>query len=59
MLTGLPLFGNFNVVDALDNEGEKLVEKLHASVAKFKYSSNKATYLSWVKYFKYGSGKNS
>lgn len=59
MLTGLPLFGNFHVVDALDVEGENLVEELQDSMAKSKYISNKRTYLSWLKYFKDRVGKNS
>lgn len=59
MLIGSTLFGNFHVVDALDVEGERLVEELHASMAKSKYSSNKVTYLSWVRYFKDGMGKDS
>lgn len=59
MLIGLPLLGNFHVVDALDAEGERLVEELYTAMVKSKYSSNKATYLSWVKYFKDGMGKKS
>lgn len=59
MLIGLPLLGNFHVVDALDAEGERLVEELYTAMVKSKYSSNKATYLSWVKYFKDGMGKES
>lgn len=46
MLTGLPLFDNFHMLDALDKEGESLVEELHTSMSKSKYCSNKATYLS-------------
>lgn len=59
MLIGLPLLGNFHVVDALDAEGERLVEELYTAMVKSKYTSNKATYLSWVKYFKDGMGKES
>lgn len=59
MLIVLPTFGNFHVVDALDAEGEKLVEELHASMTKSKYSSNKGIYLSLLKYFKDGVGITS
>lgn len=41
MLTDLTLFGNFHVVDALDDKEEKLVEELQASMAKSEYMSNK------------------
>lgn len=57
MLIGLPTFGNFHLVDSLDVEGEKLVEELHAPMTK--YSLNKGTYLSWLKYFKDGVGITS
>lgn len=43
----------------MDNEGQKLVKELQASLSKSKYSFNKATYLSWVKYFKDDAGKDS
>lgn len=55
MLTGLLLFGNVHVVVILDEEGRKQVAKLQALI----YLTNKATYLSWIKYFKDGAGKNS
>lgn len=58
-LTSLPMFGTYHVVDALDDEGEKLVEDLHDAMSRAKYTSNKGTYPSWLKYFKDGAGQNS
>lgn len=58
MLIGLPIFGNYHVVDALGNEGERLVEELQDSMAKAKYAYNRGTCFSWVKYFKNRAGKN-
>lgn len=57
MLTGLPIFCNFHVVEALDNEGQRLVEELQASMAKSEIIQQ-GTYLSLVKYFKDSVGKN-
>lgn len=59
MLTNLPLFGHTLVVDALDGEGEQLVEDLRASMADAKYVTNKLTYLTWARYFKDGPGVTS
>lgn len=46
MLTGLPTFGEYHAVDALDNEGERMLASLHETMTKAKYASNKGTYLS-------------
>lgn len=59
MLTNLPLFGHTLMVDALDGEGEQLVEDLRASMSDAKYVTNKLTYLSWTRYFKEGLGITS
>lgn len=48
MLTNLPLFGHTLVLDALEGEGEQLVEDLRASMTDSKYMTNKLTYLSWA-----------
>lgn len=49
-------FGTYHEVDALDTEEEKLVEDLHDAMSRAKYTSNKGTYLPWLKYFKDGAG---
>lgn len=59
MLIGLLMFGGAYMADFLDEKGKKKVEALQASLAKSKYSTKKATYLSWMKYFSKGEeGKN-
>lgn len=59
MFTGLLTFGDYHVVDALDNEGERLLALLHKTMNKAKYASNKGTYFSWLSYFIKGAGLNS
>lgn len=51
-------FCNIHVVEFLDKEGRNWVEELQVSMSKSKYSTNKAIYLSSVKYFWVGVGKN-
>lgn len=58
MLTGLSTFGDYHTVDALDDEGERLLALLHKTMSNAK-SSNKGTYLSWLTYFIKGAGLNS
>lgn len=52
------VFGSVHAVDALDEEERRQVEELQTLLAKSKYISNKATYLSWIKDFKDGAEKN-
>lgn len=58
MITGLLTFGDYHAVDALDDEGERLLAVRHETMAKAKYVSNKGTYLSWLTYFTKGAGLN-
>lgn len=51
MLMGLPTFGDYHTVDALDNKGERLLALLHETMNKAKYASSKGTYFSWLSYF--------
>lgn len=60
MLILLPLFGEAHAIGvALSEEDQKKVELLNKSLSSSKYLSNKTTYLSWVKYFDEGVGRNS
>lgn len=59
VMTGLPMFGNVQTVDLLDEDGTSLVKELQASLSRSKYATNKATYLSMVKYFFEGIGRKS
>lgn len=60
MLMSLPLFGEIHATRVtLKEEDWKKVEFLTKSLSCSKYSTNKATYLSWVKYIDEGDGRNS
>lgn len=61
ILTLLPLFGEAHATSIiLDGEDQKRVDFLTRSLSKPKYSTNKATYLPWGKYFdEGGEGSNS
>lgn len=60
MLMSLRLFGEAHTIGIiLKEEDQKKVEYLTKSLSSSKYSTNKATYLSWVKYFDYGEGRDS
>lgn len=57
VLTGLPVFGVYHAVDALDDEGDSMLGCLHDAMARAKYVSNKGTYLSWMTFSVKGEGK--
>lgn len=60
VLMSLSLFDEaYAIRVTLRGEDQKKVEFLTKSLSISKYSTNKATYLSWVKYFDNGEGKNS
>lgn len=58
MLSGLFMFRDYHAVDALDNEGKRLLKSLHDTMMRAKYISNKETFLSWLKYFTEDAGQN-
>lgn len=59
IITGLSTFEDHHTVDALDDEGERLLAGPHEAMTKAKYASNKGTYLSWLTYFTKGIGLNN
>lgn len=59
MLTGLLMSGNAYTMDFLDVESNQRVEDLQVSLGRSKCSTNKATYLSCVKYFYEARGRIS
>lgn len=57
MLTLLPLFGEVHATRVtLSREDQKSLEFLNKSLSSSKYSTNKPTYLSWMKSFEEGGG---
>lgn len=60
MLISLPLFGETHATGKpLSEDNQKRVEFLSKSLSSSKYLTNKATYLSWVKFFEEDGGRNS
>lgn len=53
------MFGNAYVANFLDAESTQMVEDIQASLTRSKYLTNKTTYMSWVKYFYKGEGKEA
>lgn len=60
MLTSLAMFDEAHAASFyLDVEDKKRIEALKTSLSNSKYSTNKAAYLSWAKFFKEGDGMNN
>lgn len=61
ILLSLPVLGESQVAKFTISEGEnkKKVDALASVLSKSKYSTNKGTYFSWVKYFTEGLDMNS
>lgn len=60
MLTSLPLFDEAHATGVmLKGEDQKKADYLTKSLSSSNHSTNKATYLSWVKYFNEGDGRYS
>lgn len=59
VLTSLPLFGDADGMElTLEADDQKRLEFLHKALSDSRNSANKATYLSWVKFFKDGEGRH-
>lgn len=59
-MVSLSMFGEAQVANlvALEGENRKRIEALTSSLSKSEYSTDKSTYMWWVKYFVEGPGQN-